>query len=72
MKNPSYTNTEFIGKLADALGDKFFLCDMFLQDDLFEMQGKIADLICDYANNGNRLAKRMTVKLSQTFNTELV
>lgn len=72
MKNPSYTNTEFIGKLADALGDKFFLCDMFSQDDLFEMQGKIADLICEYANNGNRLAKRMTVKLSQTFNTELV
>lgn len=72
MKNPSYTNTEFIGKLADALGDNFFLCDMFSQDDLFEMQGKIADLICEYANNGNRLAKRMTVKLSQTFNTELV
>lgn len=72
MKKLSYTNTEFIGKLADALGDKFFLCDMFSQDELFEMQGNIADLICDYANNGNRLAKRMTIKLSQTFNTELV
>ncbi len=72
MKNPSYTNTEFIGKLADALGDKFFLCDMIWQEELFEMQGKIANLICEYANNGNRLAKRMTVKLSQTFNTELV
>lgn len=72
MEKPSYTNTEFIGKLADALGDKFFLCDMFCQDELFEMQGKIADLICDYANNGNRLAKRMVLKLTKTFNTELV
>lgn len=72
MEKLNYTNAEFIEKLADALGDKFFLCDMFSQDELFEMQGKIADLICDYANNGNRLARRITLKLSKTFNTELV
>lgn len=72
MENPSYTNTEFIGKLADALGDNFFLCDMIWQEELHEMQGKLADLICDYANNGNRLAKRMVLKLPETFNAELV
>lgn len=72
MEKLNYTNAEFIEKLADALGDKFFLCDMLSQEELFEMQSKIADLICDYANNGNRLARRMTLKLSKTFNTELV
>ena len=72
MEKLNYTNAEFIEKLADALGDNFFLCDMIWQDELHEMQSKIADLICDYANNGNRLARRMTLKLSETFNTELV
>ena len=35
-------NVEFIDQLCELMGgDRFFLCDQYCQDDLFEMQDKI-------------------------------
>ena len=64
-------NVEFIDKLCELMGgDRFFLCDQYCQDDLFEMQDNIANLIAENANNGLGLAKYMVNKFPSTFKTE--
>lgn len=64
-------NIDFIDQLCELMGgDRFFLCDRYDQDDLFEMQDKIANLIADNANNGLGLAKYMVNKFPSTFKTE--
>ena len=64
-------NVEFIDQLCELMGgDRFFLCDQYDQDDLFEMQDKIAKLIANNANEGLGLAKFMVGKFPSTFRTE--
>jgi hypothetical protein len=66
-------NVEFIDQLCELMGgDKFFLCDQYCQDDLFEMQDNIANLIAENANDGLGLAKYMVNKFPSTFKTEQV
>jgi hypothetical protein len=63
-------NVEFIDELCELMGgDRFFLCDQYDQDDLFEMQDKIAKLIVNNANDGLGLAKYMVGKFPSTFQT---
>jgi hypothetical protein len=64
-------NVQFIDELCELMGgDRFFLCDQYDQDDLFEMQDKIAKLIANNANEGLGLAKYMVGKFPRTFQTE--
>ena len=63
------TNSKFTQAIAKILGDEFFLCDMIHQDELFEMQDKLAKLICEGANQNLPIAKSMVKKLSKTFKT---
>ena len=64
-------NVQFIDELCELMGgDRFFLCDQYDQDDLFEMQDKIAKLIANNANEGLGLAKFMVGKFPRTFQTE--
>ena len=64
-------NVQFIDKLCELMGgDRFLLCDQYDQDDLFEMQDKIAKLIANNANEGLGLAKFMVGKFPSTFRTE--
>jgi hypothetical protein len=66
-------NVEFIDQLCELMGgDRFFLCDQYCQDDLFEMQDSIANLIAENANDGLGLAKYMVNKFPSTFKTEQV
>tara|TARA_R110000824_G_scaffold133276_2_gene295958 strand:- start:516 stop:683 length:168 start_codon:yes stop_codon:yes gene_type:complete len=51
-------------------GDNFFLCDQYCQDDLFEMQDKIANHIANNANAGLGLAKHMVNNFPSTFKVE--
>ena len=63
-------NVLFIDELCELMGDRFFLCDQYDQDDLFEMQDNIAKLIANNANEGLGLAKFMVGKFPSTFRTE--
>ncbi len=63
------TNLKFTQAIAEILGDKFFLCDMIDQEDLFEMQDKLAKLICEASNANVSNAKAMVKKLPKTFQT---
>ena len=65
-------NVEFIDQLCELMGEGFFLRDQYCQDDLFEMQDNIANLIAENANNGLGLAKYMVNKFPSTFKTEQV
>ncbi len=66
-------NVEFIDQLCELMGgDRFFLCDQYCQDDLFEMQDNIANLIAENANDGLGLAKYMVDKFPSTFKTEQI
>ena len=65
-------NVEFIDQLCELMGEGFFLRDQYCQDDLFEMQDSIANLIAENANNGLGLAKYMVNKFPSTFKTEQV
>ena len=60
-------NVEFIDELCDILGDNFFLCDRIDQDELFEMQDKLANLIARGANLNLGLATYMANKFPETF-----
>lgn len=61
-------NRQFIIKLAKALGDDFFLSDMIYQDELFEKQEKVSNIIVEYANKGCTIALAMVDNLPMTFN----
>jgi hypothetical protein len=64
-------NVLFITKLCELMGnDRFFLCDQYCQDDLFEMQDNIASYIAEQANEGLGLAKFMVSQFPSTFTTE--
>ena len=64
-------NVEFITRFVEILGgDDFLLCDMIGQDELFEMQDGIANLIADNANEGLGLAKHIASLCPTTFITE--
>lgn len=60
-------NVEFIDELCDILGDNFFLCDRLDQDELFEMQNKLSNLITRGANLNLGLATYMAKKFPETF-----
>ena len=66
------TNTEFITKFTELLGDDFFLSDMIHQEELFEKQDALAKLLCDYANEGSSMANRMVNLLPNTFRQEKI
>ncbi len=61
------TQTQFITRLTKILGDDFFLCDMIWQEDLFDKQEKLSELIMIAANEGLPLAKTMVKHLPKTF-----
>ena len=61
------TNTKFTQAIAKILGDEFFLSDMIHQDELFKMQDKLAELICEGANQDLPIAKSMVKQLPKTF-----
>jgi len=64
-------NVEFITRFVEILGgDDFLLCDMIGQDELFEMQDGIANLIADNANQGLGLAKHIASLCPTSFKTE--
>ena len=63
-------NVQFIDELCELMGDKFFLCDGYDQEELFEMQDSIANHIAKNANEGLGLAKYMVDKFPITFKTE--
>jgi len=64
-------NVEFIEEFIKILGgDNFFLCDLIDQDQLFTMQGELAQLICDHANNGTSVARHLVPLLPNTFKVE--
>jgi|TARA_R110000851_G_scaffold24802_1_gene71767 hypothetical protein len=66
-------NVEFIDQLCVLMGsDNFFLCDQYGQEELFEMQEKIANHIANNANAGLGLAKHMVNNFPRTFKTEKV
>ena len=61
-------NVEFIEEFIEILGgDNFFLCDRIDQDELFEMQDKLANLIARGANLNLGLATYMAKKFPETF-----
>jgi len=61
-------NVEFIEEFIEILGgDNFFLCDLIDQEELFTMQGDLAQLICDHANNGTSVARHLVPLLPNTF-----
>jgi len=63
-------NIEFIDKLCELMGgDNFFLGDQYGQEELFEMQDSIANLIAKNANDGLGLARHMVNKFPRTFST---
>ena len=66
------TNTEFITKFTEILGDDFFLSDMIHQEELFEKQDAMAKLLCEYANEGSSIANRMVNLLPNTFREEKI
>lgn len=66
------TNTEFIVKLANAIGEDFCYKDMIFQEDLFKRQERITKLICEASNSGNGLAKIFVRKWDSVFKTEEV
>ena len=66
------TNTEFITKFTELLGDDFFLSDMIHQEELFEKQDAMAKLLCEYANEGSSIANRMVNLLPNTFREEKI
>tara|TARA_B110000902_G_scaffold16277_1_gene18994 strand:- start:125 stop:331 length:207 start_codon:yes stop_codon:yes gene_type:complete len=66
------TNTEFITKFTEILGDDFFLSDMIHQEELFEKQDAMAKLLCEYANEGSSIANRMVNLLPNTFRQEKI
>ena len=72
MKKFSSKNVQFIDELCELMGEGFFLRDQYCQDDLFEMQDSIANLIAENANDGLGLAKYMVNKFPSTFKTEQV
>ena len=61
------TQKQFIKELANILGDKFFLSDMIWQEDLFEMQDKLAKLICKASNDGVSSARTIAKQCPKTF-----
>lgn len=61
------TNKQFVEQVASILGDDFFLSDMIWQEELFEKQDKLANLIAKASNKGNALARYMVTKLPETF-----
>ena len=64
-------NVEFIEEFIEILGgDNFFLCDLIDQDQLFTMQGELAQQICDQANNGTSVARHLVPLLPNTFKVE--
>lgn len=67
------TQSEFNNRLVDILGgDGFFLRDGIWQEELFDMQAKLGDLICEAANSDSNvpLAKVFIKKCSKTFKTK--
>ena len=67
------TQSEFNNRLVDILGgDNFFCTDSIWQEELFDMQAKLSDLIVEAVNSQSNvpLAKVFVKKCNLTFYTE--
>lgn len=67
------TQSEFNDRLVDILGgDGFFLTDSIWQEELFDMQAKLSDLIVEAVNSRSNvpLAKVFVNKCKTAFYTE--
>ena len=64
----------FMDEFAEILGKNFLCKDLIDQDDLFEVQDKLAILICAAANNQSSYTRRLSDKFIElnpvTFKTE--
>lgn len=64
----------FMDEFAEILGKNFLCVDLIDQDDLFEIQDKLAILICAAANNQSSYTRRLSDKFIElnpvTFKTE--
>lgn len=60
----------FITEFTQILGDNFFLSDMIWQEELFEKQEKLSQLIAEYANKGCQSAIVMVNNLPMTFDVK--
>lgn len=49
----------FCEQFAEILGENFLVQDMIWQEDLFEMQDKLAKLICNAANSHSSYMRRI-------------
>lgn len=66
-------NAKLLHEIFNTLGnDKFLLCDRINQEDLFEIQDKLAQLIVKAANADNLTAVMLTKQMPASFNSELV
>lgn len=63
------TNTLFITKIAQVLGEDFMLSDTLDQEELFNKQDTLARIIADAANDGNKLAEIFVEQWPRCFNT---
>jgi len=66
------TNTQFVNRLCEILGEDFFFSDMIWQEELFEKQDALAKLICLGANSNLPIAKRMVKNFPRVFQVEEV
>ena len=55
MSTERLTNLKFAAKMADILSE-LMICDCLIQDQLFETQDAIADLVCDGLNQNLGIA----------------
>ena len=55
MSTERLTNLKFAAKMADILSE-LMVCDCLIQDQLFETQDAIADLVCDGLNQNLGIA----------------
>ena len=64
------TTEQLLHRMGEILGDDFFLSDMLDQDELFEMQEQLVELIADACNSGCRPARTFLKTCPKTFSIE--
>jgi hypothetical protein len=72
MKNPNAKSDFFVIEVLNTLGQGFLLEDMVDQEELFDMQDKLAEIIVKYANRGNDVARIYTEKWTHVFKVDKV
>ena len=64
------TTEQLLHRMGEILGDDFFQADMLDQDELFEMQEQLVDLIADACNSGCKPARTFLKTCPRTFSIE--